>query len=192
MVKSLYKHAHNRVVINSVLSRTFKVERGVRQGDPLSCTLFDIVIEPLACLLRNDPEVHSLKIPGLPEKLIVKLFADNTNLYLSKLDRLDIIHTILNKWCTMSGAKFNSQKMDIIPIGSPDFCHSVTKMRKINNQDAPLPTLIWVAEDGDVTRMLGAWIGNKVNDLTTWELTIDKINKTLGKWKCIHPTLNRC
>jgi hypothetical protein len=38
--------------------------------------------------------------------------------------------------------------------------------------------------------MLGAWIGNKVNDLTTWEPTIDKINEALGRWKRIHPTMN--
>lgn len=42
-IKSLYSHAHTRVAINGVLSQPFQVTRGVRQGDPLSCPLFDLV-----------------------------------------------------------------------------------------------------------------------------------------------------
>jgi hypothetical protein len=50
-VKALYSNAHTRVAINGMLSEPFKVTRGVRQGDPLSCLLFDLAIEPLACTL---------------------------------------------------------------------------------------------------------------------------------------------
>jgi hypothetical protein len=48
-VKSLYSNAHTRIAINGVLSDPFRVKQGVRQGDPLSCPLFDLAIEPLAC-----------------------------------------------------------------------------------------------------------------------------------------------
>ena len=50
-VKFLYENAETSVMINRVLSKPFNVTRGVRQGDPLSCLLFNIVIEPLANLL---------------------------------------------------------------------------------------------------------------------------------------------
>ena len=50
-VKSLYTNADTMVAINGVFSSPFKVTRGVRQGDPLSCALFDLAIEPLACRL---------------------------------------------------------------------------------------------------------------------------------------------
>lgn len=53
MTESLYENAHTRVVINRVLSTPFKVTRGVRQGDPWSCLLFDVAIEPLSNLLRK-------------------------------------------------------------------------------------------------------------------------------------------
>ena len=43
-VRSLYQHAHTQVAINGVLSDPFHVTRGVRQGDPLSCALFDLVL----------------------------------------------------------------------------------------------------------------------------------------------------
>jgi len=45
-------------------------------------------------------------------------------------------------------------------------------------------------KDGDAVRMLGAWIGNKMEDLTPWEPILDKINTKLERWKRSHPSLN--
>jgi hypothetical protein len=50
-VKNLYKSAYTQVAINGFLSSPFQVTRGVHQGDPLSCLLFDLAIEPLACAI---------------------------------------------------------------------------------------------------------------------------------------------
>jgi hypothetical protein len=52
-IKSLYSDAETQVVINGVLSSSFRVIQGVRQGDLLSCLLFDLAIEPLASMLRR-------------------------------------------------------------------------------------------------------------------------------------------
>ncbi len=51
LVKALYQNAETTIMINGYLSSTFKVTRGVRQGDSMSCLLFDLAIEPLAALL---------------------------------------------------------------------------------------------------------------------------------------------
>ncbi len=61
-VKSLYTNAETIVMINGEMSEPFFVTRGVRQGDPLSCLLFNLAIEPLACLLRNS-DLKGVKIP---------------------------------------------------------------------------------------------------------------------------------
>jgi len=90
-VKALYSHAYMQVAINGVLSQPFQVTREVQQGDPLSCLLFDLAIEPLACLIRNSQDIWGLDILCLAEKLVIKLFADDTNLYLSKHDCLDTV-----------------------------------------------------------------------------------------------------
>ena len=117
-VKELYKNAWTTVAINGVLSPQYKVKRGVRQGDPLSCFLFDVGIEPLACLIRSAREIKGFEIPGTEEKLAINLFADDTVLYLSKQDSFDEVVKILDKWCEVSGAKFNKEKTEIIPIGT--------------------------------------------------------------------------
>ncbi len=190
MVKALYGNAFTKVAINGFLSEPFKVSRGVRQGDPLSCLLFDLAIEPLACKLRNEEELKGLTILGLNNKLIVNLFADDTILYLSKCDRFDTVERVLNNWCAVSGVKFNIEKMEIILIGTTEHRITVGTSRKINQDNSrQLDNQIRIAKDGDAVRSLGAWIGNKAKDLTPWEITLDKIKKKLKLWNKTHPTI---
>ena len=190
-VKSLYQHAHTKVAINGVFSDPFHVTRGVRQGDPLSCPLFDLAIEPLACMLRSDANLQGIPIPGLPRNVLVTMFADDTTLFLSKYDRFDDVQITLDKWCRTSGVKFNIEKTEIIPIGTIDHRSVIPTSQKINPLDQNLlDNKIHIAKDGDATHSLGTWIGNHVNDLTPWEPILDKINKALASWHHTRPTLH--
>jgi hypothetical protein len=182
-VRELYKHAHTKVAINGVLSTPFKVTRGVRQGDPLSCALFNMAIEPLACRIRSDNNIKGLQIPGIKEKIVISLYADNTNLFLSKKDSMDYIHTTLDEWCTASGAKFNIKKTEIVPIRKPEYRRQMIDSRKINQTDqSPIDAKI---------RILGVWIENDTNTATPWEPIIDKVRKSLNFYSKSHPTLYR-
>jgi len=67
----------------------------------------------------------------------------------------------------------------------------VATTRKLNPRDPnPLPEGTRIARDGEAVRMLEAWIGNQIENLTPWEPVIDKISTKLGRWKRAHPTLN--
>jgi ribonuclease HI len=92
--------------------------------------------------------------------------------------------------CRASGAKFNIEKTEIIPIGTEEHRSTIITTRKINPLDqTPLHDQIRIAKDGEATRSLGAWIGNHTNDLTPWETILDKIHKALKKWRQTRPTL---
>ena len=189
-IKTLYLNASTCVAINGFLSNPFKITRGIRQGDPLSCALFDLAIEPLACMIRKDPNLKGLTIPNSHEPLKAKFFADDTSLYLNKTDSLDYAQMILQDWCHVSGAKFNIDKTEVIPIGTPTHRELVVSTRKVNQADRlPLNDRIKIARDGDAIRFLGAWIGNHTNAAVPWEPVIDKINKNLRKWETARPTL---
>lgn len=54
----------------------------------------------------------------MEEKLAINLFADDTVLYLSAKDSYDETLKSLDKWCRVSGTKFNKEKTEIIPIGT--------------------------------------------------------------------------
>ena len=131
-VQTLYTNAHTMVAINGILSKPYKGTCKVRQGDPLSCALFDLAIEPLACRLRSDKGLSGYRIPRLKEKLITSLFADDTSIYLSQNDKMDDLQSILDEWCHTSEAKFNKEKTKIIPIGTPAHCNQVITTRRLN------------------------------------------------------------
>ena len=79
-VKALYAHAFTHVAINGIFSSPFQVTRGMHQGDPLSYALFNLAIKPLACRIRGDTSLKGFNIPQLEEKIIISLYADDTNL----------------------------------------------------------------------------------------------------------------
>ena len=70
-VESLYKDTETAVVINGIISDPFKVSRGVCQGDPLSCLLFNLAIEPLGIMLCQTNTLQCFQIPGEEECLIL-------------------------------------------------------------------------------------------------------------------------
>jgi exonuclease III len=187
-VKRLYTNAHTSVMINGVLSQSFKIIRGVRQGDPLSCLLFNLAIEPLACAIRQS-NLKGLKVPGQDKRLIVKLFADDTTVYLSSDDDLNHLHDILTNWCTASRAKFNITKTEVIPIGSPGYRSWVHHARKLHGTHGAVRESMRFNRDGEPVRILGAWIGNKIDNAVPWAPVVEKIERALDRWDRGHPTL---
>ncbi|PPQ85541.1 hypothetical protein CVT25_006781 [Psilocybe cyanescens] len=121
LIQTLYSRAETHAMVNGHLGHGYIVNRGVCQGDPMSCLLFDLAIEPLASLMRQSPKLKGLKIPGLKEKLIVNLFADDTTVFLNNADKFEDLQAILDKWCTASTARFNIGKTEIIPLGSDEY-----------------------------------------------------------------------
>ncbi|KAA1476632.1 hypothetical protein DENSPDRAFT_747484, partial [Dentipellis sp. KUC8613] len=141
-------------------------------------------------MLKASPQVHGFQIPGLHKRVLISLFADDTALYLSEHDRYDVIKQILDEWCRATGAKFNINKTEIIPIGKPAARTRTINARKINPLDREaLPPGIHIAVDGVPIRYLGAWIGNNVDDAEPWERTLDKMRNALHGWQMGHPTL---
>ena len=164
--------------------------RGVQQGDPLSCLLFNLAIEPLACLLRASPTLCGITIPGVPQKTIVNMYADDTTIYLSADDHYTDLETILLSWCIMSGTKFNLEKTEMLPIGTQDHRDRISATCQIHPTNPPLHEGICIAHDGQVIRCLGSWIGNGFDGATPWETILNKIKSKLAIWSSTHPTLD--
>ena len=188
IIRSLYEHAQTTVILNGELSEPFNITRGVRQGDPLSCLLFNLAIEPLSQMLHNST-LQGFQIQGMEENLKVSLFADDTTVFLSHTDKFSDLQNILDRWCKASGAKFNTAKTEIIPIGTKEFRQNLINTRKMNHEQQEFPKEIHIAKDGEPVRMLGAWLGNCLDQPGIWTNTMDKIEKSLSNWGNSHPTL---
>ncbi|KAF5375493.1 hypothetical protein D9615_009178 [Tricholomella constricta] len=187
-VKTLYANAETKIMINGHLSSSWKINRGVRQGDPLSCMLFDLAIEPLAASLRAS-DLTGYQIPNNTEKLIANLFADDTTVFLSEGDNMDVLQEILDDWCTAAKAKFNAGKTEVIPIGTKTFRENMIHTRKLNPNSTSIPAHIHIAVDGEAVRILGAWYGNGINAEGPWSIVLDKIDAHLERWEKSNPTM---
>ena len=186
-IRALYQDAYTVVIINGEISLPFKIIRGVRQGDPLSCLLFNIAIESLATMLRKS-HLKGMKIKGLRERTIASLFADDTTVYLSEEDSFSDLKDILDDWCKASGAKFNVQKTEIIPVGSQQYRLQLLNTRKMNEQQNEISESIHIAEEGTPTRVLGAFVGNGIEQVNIWAPIKEKIELGLNRWDKTHPT----
>ncbi|KAJ2935709.1 hypothetical protein H1R20_g1384, partial [Candolleomyces eurysporus] len=188
-IMGLYKNAFTTVIINGVKSEAFKITRGVRQGDPLSCLLFNLAIESLTSMLRNS-SLEGFKVHEEIDRVITTLFADDTTVYLSKNDSFNELESTLNKWCSASGAKFNVEKTEIIPVGHPDYRANLIRDRIIpNSQNEKLPDGIHIAKDGEPIRALGAFVGNKVDNAHVWAPTIETLENKVNYWLKSNPSL---
>ena len=82
-----------------------KVKRGVRQGDPLSPTLFVLAIEWLAESLKQG-SYQGIKVKD--KEIKVSLFADDTLVFLEgNKNDFDIVFDILHKFGELSGCKIS-------------------------------------------------------------------------------------
>jgi len=91
----------------------------------------------------------------------------------------------------VSGARFNIDKTEIIPIGTKPHRRTIADTRKINAQDNnPLPQKIRITHDGEVVCILGVWIGNEANNQAPWEPILNIIKTKLNRWERAHLMLN--
>lgn len=180
-IKEMYKDTSKSV--NGMLPRQFKVKRGVHQGNPMSCLLYNFTIEPLAESLRKST-LKGIKIKGMARKLLVTLFADDTLVYLREDNDFEELKRILSQFCMASTTKFNLGKTEYLPIGSENFRRQVIATRKVG--DNVIEEGITIIKDGKPMQMLGAWVGNHANVTQQWDWIIKKQERVIKTWESNH------
>lgn len=114
-MKAIYNKPKARIKVNAARSRYINIDRGTRQGCPLSPLLFALCIEPLANMIRNHPEITGIK--HAHEEFKTSLFADDVILYLtSPKQSLPVLETVISEFRKASGLSLNETKSEIYPI----------------------------------------------------------------------------
>ncbi len=79
-VKLFYKNVSGVVNVNGWFTKPFAIQKGVKQGDPLSSYLFILCVEILAENMRKNCCIKGIQLGPTEHKL--SMFADDTNIFL--------------------------------------------------------------------------------------------------------------
>ena len=111
------KGSETCILQNGFISDVFNLQRGCRQGDPISPYLFILCAEILGKMVRKNKDIKGIFINGKEFKL--SQYADDTQLILDGSEKsLKAAVNLLRQFYKMSGLKINVDKTRALWIGS--------------------------------------------------------------------------
>lgn len=171
-VMSLNINASAAVVVNGAQSKTFRLQRSVRQGCPLAPYLFLLTVDVLGQMLQHpDCGVQGLRLPD-NTTITNQMFADDTLLFLDGTkDNLDRTLTVIERFGAASGAKLNLHKSVAIWLAPTERTW----------QWGESAGLKWL-RPGEVTRYLGFPFGYRIPQQEKDGRMLSQLRKHLFKW----------
>jgi exonuclease III len=115
-IKTIYYNIESSVTNAGHSSEFFKMQRGVRQGCPLSAYLFIIVAEIIALHIRNNDDIEGLNING--DFIKICLLADDTTCFLADISSLKHVLNSFKLFADCAGLKMNIEKTNAMYTGS--------------------------------------------------------------------------
>lgn len=162
------------VLVNGSPTQDFLVQRGLRQGDPLSPFLFLLVAEGLARLVDKAVGVGVFEGFVINENLSYSLvqFADDTVLIgKPSWNNLWGLKSILRSFELVSGLKVNFIKSKLIGINVPDnFMEQASVFLHCRAESIPF-------------NFLGLPVGANPRRKGTWNPVLQKFRSRLASWK---------
>ena len=112
-----HRNLTSKVLNNGEFSEDITIGRGLRQGSPLSCLLFDLVIEILAIRIRKNQDIEGIDIGQKTKKM--GQYADDLWLSLKhKRKTYTALMQELRLFECFTGLKVNYDKTEILRLGS--------------------------------------------------------------------------
>ena len=102
---------------NGFSSSHFDVQRGVRQGDPLSPYLFIVALETLAIYIRSSDEIKGINIWN-EQEIKLTVFADDMTTFLKDDQSVEKLLHVLNDFGRCSGLNLNESKLEACYLGT--------------------------------------------------------------------------
>ena len=175
LISACVTTASASILINGSPTVPFRLHRGLRQGDPLSPFLFDLVVEVLNLVIRKAINMNmweGIKI-GRNEIMLSHLqYADDTILFCPPdLNYLINIKKALILFDLASGLHVNFHKTALMGINIPDpWLHNAAETLMCQQGSIPFT-------------YLGLPIGCATHRLSAWEPILEKLGKKLAGWK---------
>jgi hypothetical protein len=174
LVKGLIANATSKIHVNGMYSQPIEMQRGVRQGCPVSPLLFAIATQRMMLFLTHGLHLGSLSGIQISAKLTVsfRLFADDMGMFIpATAHAFGQAKEILAVYELASGQKLNLSKSVIVPFGLPeDTQHWVTE------------TGCHISKVGEIQKYLGAPWGVGLSEAQLHTYCLDRISDRLRLW----------
>ncbi|XP_058746724.1 uncharacterized protein LOC131619669 [Vicia villosa] len=165
------------IMVNGSTTKDFTVEKGLRQGDPLSPFLFVLVMEVLTALMNKAIDIGEFKRFKIKDGIEVNMlqFADDTVIVAEgDSENLWALKIIFRGFEMMSSLRVNFHKSNIYGINVGDCYLEATSLFLSCKVDV-LPF-----------KFLGVWVGDSPRKLSMWQELISNFNRRLAVWKGLH------
>ena len=114
-LRVIYANASTKVKVNGFSTKTILLTRGLRQGCPLSPSLYILIIEILALCLRSNPNIVGFKVGG--EKIVSLHYADDATIVIKQNSCFKKVIKDITDYELASGAKVNYKKTKGLWLG---------------------------------------------------------------------------
>ena len=114
-IKMLLNNQESCIINGGKTAKYFKLERGTRQGDPISAYLFILVLELFFIFVKNNPKVKGLNI--FKHEFLYTAYGDDTTFFLKDRNSIIELMSELNTFSKFSGLKPNKTKFEFTGIG---------------------------------------------------------------------------
>ena len=124
-IKTLLKNRESCVRNGGHMSNKFQMERGVRQGCPISPLLFILTSELLAKHIRKDNNIKGIPIPGKNYPIKIKMYADDTTFFLrDNIDYREVLSKI-KSFSQCTGLNLNKNKSFAMVMSDISFKNTI-------------------------------------------------------------------
>ena len=168
-VQTLYHDISATVLNNGHTSQWFRLERGVRQGCPLSPYLFILLAETLSCKIRENEAIKGISLNDCEIK--ITQMADDTTCFAKDKISLKNLIDVFKNFEICSGLKINLDK---------------TKAKALGPEPEPSNkpfSLDWVS---DPIHTLGVTLSGNQEDhyILNFKKRLKNMKNLLSTWKC--------
>ena len=174
MVKTLYNEPIFKIKNNGWFSKSSTMQRGIRQGCPVSSLLFVFVIEILAIQIQNHSDIKGLKLCKHTNRVFKTVqHADDCTNMVQDIHSLQKILEVIKDFSIHAGTKLNLNKTECLLTGSLS-----TKYANENTIHG-----IHIAKEN--VKSLGIYLGHDKTKCyeSNWTNKLEKLKRILSVWK---------
>ena len=114
-VLNLFNRQESCVINGGHSTKYFPLERGARQGDPISAYLLVLALEIFFILIKTNNDIQGLEI--FNHEVLYTAYADDTTFFMKDLNSVKVILSSLDQFYTFSGLRPDLSKCEIADIG---------------------------------------------------------------------------